>query len=176
MRSPARIRGRVTHRSLAGTRGTTSTEAADGRYLTLAALEPKFWAAFCETADRPDLRAVHGTDDPAERTALREELDALFAERPRADWLDRFGDTEAMVGPVHTARELLADPQLDARDLVVRQPGGPSRIGFPARSSAEPAPPDAPAPALGEHTVELLRAHGLDESAIEALRSEGVIG
>lgn len=149
--------------------------AADGRYLTLAALEPKFWAAFCEAVDRPDLRAVHGTDDPAERDALREELEALFAERPRAEWLDRLADTEAMVGPVRTPREVLDDPQVEARGLIDRQSEGSPRIGFPARSSAEPPTPDAAAPALGEQTNAILSALGLDESTLEDLRDEGVI-
>lgn len=150
-------------------------QAADGRYLTIAALEPKFWAAFCEAVDRSDLRPVHGTDDPAERRALREELIALFAERPRADWLDRLADTEAMVGPVNTPRELLADPQIEARDLVERPDDGPPRIGFPARHSGGGAGPDRPAPALGEHTDELLGALGLDDSALEQLRNDGVV-
>lgn len=150
-------------------------ETADGRYLTLAALEPKFWAAFCDAVDRPELRAVHGTDDPAERSALREELAALFAERARDDWLDRLADTEAMVGPVNTPRELLADPQIDARDLVERPDDGAPRIGFPARFSAGRTTPDWPAPNLGEHTDELLGALGLDDSTLEELRKEGVV-
>lgn len=150
-------------------------EAADGRSLTLAALEPRFWAAFCEAVDRPDLRAVHGTDDPAELTALREELAALFAERARDDWLDLLADTEAMVGPVHTPRELLDDPQIDARGLVERPDDGAPRIGFPARFAGGRAATDGPAPALGEHTDELLGAIGLDDSALEDLRAEGVV-
>lgn len=149
--------------------------AADGRYLTLAALEPKFWAAFCEAVDRPDLRAVHGTEDPAERAALREELEALFAQRPRADWLDRLAAAEAMVGPVQTPRELLDDPQVEARGLMERESQGPPRVGFPARSTAEPSPPDAAAPALGEQTDEVLRSLGLDESMLEDLRDANVI-
>jgi crotonobetainyl-CoA:carnitine CoA-transferase CaiB-like acyl-CoA transferase len=150
-------------------------EAADGRSLTLAALEPRFWAAFCEAVDRPDLRAVHGTDDPAELTALREELAALFAARARDDWLDQLADTEAMVGPVHTPRELLEDPQIDARGLVERPDDGAPRIGFPARFSGGRAAADGPAPALGEHTDELLGAIGLDDSALEDLREAGVV-
>lgn len=150
-------------------------EAADGRYLTLAALEPKFWAAFCEAVDRPDLQAVHGTDDPAERSALREELAALFAERSRDDWLDRLADTEAMVGPVNTPRELLVDPQIDARGLVERPDDGAPRIGFPARFSGGPAVSAGPAPGLGEHTDELLGALGVDDSTLEDLRNEGVV-
>lgn len=151
-------------------------KAADGRYLTLAALEPKFWEAFCSTVDRPDLVDYHLTDDPAERRALREELTDLFAERPRSAWLADLTEAETMVGPVHTPRELLEDPQLRARGIVIRPDAAPPRVGFPARSNAAAATTDESVPGHGEHTEGLLRDLGIPSNRIDALRDEGVIG
>ena len=150
--------------------------AADGRHLTLAALEPTFWAAFCDAVDRPDLRDLHGTTDPAERRALREELEALFAERPREAWIERLADAEAMVAPVLRPAELVDDPQLAERGLIERPDDAAPRIGFPARSTVAPAPTDASAPAHGEHTDPVLAELGLSGADIAGLRDDGVIG
>jgi alpha-methylacyl-CoA racemase len=79
---------------------------ADGRHLTLAALEPAFFARVCEILDVPELAARQYEPDQA---ALRAELSALFARRALADWLDVFDDEEACVGPVATLAEAHAD-------------------------------------------------------------------
>jgi len=126
-------------------------EAADGEYLALAALEPAFWAAFCEAAERPDLVDAHLSADPDERAALREELRALFRQRPRAAWLERFDGVDATVAPVRTVREAVESPQVRERGLLEAGPAG-ERVGFPVRSSAGRPGTDERVPALGEHT------------------------
>ena len=150
-------------------------EAADGRYLTLAALEEKFWVAFCGATEREDLVDVHDTEDPAELAALREELEALFASRPREEWLDLLADVDAAIGPVNTPAEMAEDPQLEARGLVRRPADAPPRVGFPYRSSAEPESTDESIPGHGEHTGELLGQCGYSGEEVEALRDDGVI-
>jgi len=151
-------------------------EAGDGRYLTLAALEPKFWRTFCEAVDREDLIDAHLTQDPAERRALREELASLFAERPRTDWLDDLADLETMIGPVLTPTEMLSDPQLEARDLVIEPADAPPRVGFPARQSTPPSGSDESVPGHGEHTDAVLQEAGFSNARLETLREAGVIG
>lgn len=150
-------------------------EAADGRHLTLAALEEKFWVAFCEAVDRDDLIDAHGTEDSAELAALREALDELFAERPRDEWLEMLADVDAAVGPVNTPAEMVEDPQLDARGLFQRAEGAPPRVGFPARTSTESPGPDESIPGHGEHTGELFRQQGYTDDEIDTLREDGVI-
>jgi crotonobetainyl-CoA:carnitine CoA-transferase CaiB-like acyl-CoA transferase len=78
---------------------------ADGRWLTVAALEPKFFARLCEVLGRPDLAARHGDPD---QEALAAELQAVFAERPLADWLARFDREDVCVGPVWSRAEAAA--------------------------------------------------------------------
>ncbi|MDF9747522.1 CaiB/BaiF CoA transferase family protein [Natrinema salsiterrestre] len=149
-------------------------ETADGRYVTLAALEPKFWTAFCEEAGREDLVDLHGTEDPAELTAVREELEALFATRSRDAWLEALSD-ETMVGPVCTPAEAVDHPQLEARGLIERPDDAPPRIGFPARGSNVPESHDESIPAHGEHTDELLASVGYDEDERADLREAGAV-
>jgi crotonobetainyl-CoA:carnitine CoA-transferase CaiB-like acyl-CoA transferase len=72
-------------------------ECADGRFLTLTALEPKFWRRFCELVERPDLL-------PRQNDA-HEELEALFRTRPLADWLALFVDEDVPAAPVATFTE-----------------------------------------------------------------------
>jgi alpha-methylacyl-CoA racemase len=150
-------------------------ETADGEWLTLAALEPEFWAAFCEAVDRPDLVEHHLATEAAERDALREELAALFRERPREEWLDRLDDPDLMVAPVRTVREALDSEQVRERGLVRSGPAG-ERVGLPLRSSAGTGDPAEELPALGEHTAAVLREHGYDDEAIERLRAAGATG
>ena len=92
-------------------------ETADG-YVTLAALEPQFWTAFCDAVGREDLAGYHMTEDPAERAALREELEALFAERTRDEWVQTFADVDACVDGVYTPTEAVADETFRERGAL----------------------------------------------------------
>ncbi|PSP76721.1 CoA transferase [Halobacteriales archaeon QS_3_64_16] len=150
-------------------------ETADERYVTLAALEPKFWKAFCETIGREDLIEIHGSDDPDVQAALREELTAIFAGRSRAEWEEELRDVPAMVGPVNTPREALSDPQIEAREVVSHPAEAPPRVGFPARSTEEPAAGEESIPDRGEQTESVLHEHGFEESEIDDLRASGAI-
>jgi alpha-methylacyl-CoA racemase len=81
-------------------------ETADGRHLTVAALEPRFWARLVEVVERPDLvaRAADG----------HAELETLFASRPLGDWLDLFEGEDVAVAPVRTPEEA-GLPEADGR-------------------------------------------------------------
>jgi len=149
-------------------------ETEDGRYVTFAALEEKFWTTFCEEVGREDLLDVHGSDDPAELEAIREELEALFASRSRDEWLETLSD-ETVVGPVYTPAEALEHPQFEARGLVERPDDAPPRVGFPAAGPDAPESDDESLPDHGEHTDELLASVGYDETQRAELRDAGVI-
>lgn len=146
-------------------------ETADGKYVTLAALEPKFWQAFCDAIDREDLLSEHMTGDPAARQALREELEAIFGERTREEWVEALGDVDATVDGVYTPGEAVESAQF--RERVVRTGDAPPRVGFPA--ACDLPRNDESIPDHGEHTDELLREAGYEEQAIEQLREAGAI-
>ena len=139
---------------------------SDGRQVALGALEPKFWLAFCAAVDRPDLEA-RGYDPDA-----RPGVEALFASRPFAAWIELSRTCDCCLEPVWEGDEIEADPQLRARDLFFeladpRVPGGHVRsLRTPLRFGPQP---ERPAPALGAHTREELAAAGVDPAAIDAI-------
>jgi crotonobetainyl-CoA:carnitine CoA-transferase CaiB-like acyl-CoA transferase len=81
-------------------------ETADARHLTVAALEPAFFARLTELLDRPEL-AERQFD--ADQKALAAELAAIFAARPLAEWLELFDSEDVCVGPVATLAEAASD-------------------------------------------------------------------
>jgi alpha-methylacyl-CoA racemase len=152
-----------------------SYETADGRWLVLAALEPKFWRTFCEAVDREDLVAEHGSDDPDVRAALRAELEDLFRERTREEWEAALSDVDAAVTGVYAPAEVDEHPQFRARGLVERSEDAPPRIGFPARHRETPTETSEVVPKQGEHTRRYLAEIGYDEAAIERLFESGAV-
>jgi crotonobetainyl-CoA:carnitine CoA-transferase CaiB-like acyl-CoA transferase len=142
---------------------------ADGRALTVAAVEPRFWANLCRMLDRDSFIALQYAPWP-DQQHIFDELHTIFAARTLDQWLGFFGDAEVCVGPGWTLAEALVfhTPQVVARDQpgegVVKQLGG--MFGIEAA---------LPAPALGQHNDELLAALGHDQAAIAALRTDGVI-
>ena len=148
--------------------------ARDG-WISVGALEPQFWKALCETIDRPDL-----LDDAYAMGARRDEviveLSDVFREKTRAEWMERFDGVDACVGPVNDFAEAFADEQLRHRNMIVEDSGGWSHVGNPIKlkSSTEDLVRLQP-PQLGEHTVDTLRALGIDENTERELRAAGAI-
>jgi alpha-methylacyl-CoA racemase len=105
---------------------------ADGRHLTVGALEPKFFARLCEVLGRPEL--AERQYDPEEQDGLGRELAGLFARRPLAEWLAFLDAEDVCVGPVWTLAEAAGE------------------LG----SAGAAAPPE-----LGEHTEPWRRELGL---------------
>lgn len=132
----------------------------DGRHLAVGALEPKFWRTLCDEIDRPDWRDQPA--DPEARRRIRHELAELFGSRALDYWVERFAEVDCCVSPVLTLEEAMADPQLRARGMFAEQ-GGRTGYAFPLRFDPPVAPEAGPAPALGEHTRELLAEVGITE-------------
>jgi crotonobetainyl-CoA:carnitine CoA-transferase CaiB-like acyl-CoA transferase len=81
-------------------------ETADGRYLTIGALEPKFFRRLCELLERPDL--IERQYD-ADQAALAHALAAMISRRSLAEWLEKFEGEDVCVGPVATLEEAAAE-------------------------------------------------------------------
>ena len=150
---------------------------ADG-YVTLGALEPKFWGAFCRGVGREDL-AEHAFDPPgsdAHRT-----LCEIFAQRTREQWSAFAAEYDCCLEPVMELDEALSSELVAAREMVVEldQPGAqrPVRLlGLPFKLSRTPGDPGrAPAPGLGEHTREVLTEAGFAGEEIDALLAGGAV-
>lgn len=149
-------------------------EAGDGGYVTLAALEPKFWREFCRAVDREDLMDFHMTSEEEELQELRDELRELFKKKTRDEWEDQLGDLDVMFGPVKSPREAVNDPQIMERDIVIEE--GFPRIGLPFNTASTLNSGEGEeVPDLGEHTENILLSRGYDQQQIEELREKGAI-
>ena len=142
---------------------------ADGRALTVSAVEPHFWANLCRMLDREQYVALQYAPWPDQQRVFAD-LDALFAGRALAEWLEFFGDAEVCVGPALTLAEALE--QRADRVFTLDQPGeGPLRQLGGLLGPTSPLP----APGLGEHTDAALAALGRGPEQIAALREAGVV-
>ncbi len=150
---------------------------ADG-WVTLGALEPKFWQALCRGVGREDLIAAQ-FERPG--SAAHGEVEAIFAARTREQWEAFAREHDCCLEPVLELDEALDSELVGAREMVVEldQPGAerPVRLlGVPVKLSRTPGDhARLPGPALGEHTDEVLRAAGYSAEEIAELLADGAV-
>jgi alpha-methylacyl-CoA racemase len=132
-------------------------QTADGKWMAVGALEPRFYAALL---DKLGLADVPDRGDPRNWPELRARLAARFAERTRDEWAAAFAGSEACVEPVLSLTEAAADPHLAARQTYVTGDGMIQPSPSP-RFSRTPGRLSQPPPRPGQHTVEALTAWGL---------------
>jgi crotonobetainyl-CoA:carnitine CoA-transferase CaiB-like acyl-CoA transferase len=150
---------------------------ADDRHVALGALEPQFFARFCEAAGVPAL-AGRQFDDGG-RGPL-DELTALFATRTRDEWTRLGHQHDCCLAPVLGGDEPKSDPQLQARGLFLEvetpwEGKAMPSLATPVRLAGVKAPL-RPAPRHGADTDEVLREAGFDPGEVGALRAAGVVG
>ncbi len=150
-------------------------ECADG-WVTLGALEPKFWRAWCEGVGREDLIEAQFQAPGSEAHA---EVQAIFRTRTRTEWEAFAREHDCCLEPVLDLDEALDSELVRAREMVVEieQPGAerPVRqLGIPVKLGRTPAThARLPGPALGEHTEQALREAGYTAEALAALLESG---
>ena len=155
----------------------------DDRWIILNMPEPHWWPKFCAALGREDLLedARFGSiksrfDNMPE---LIDTLDATFATKPLEAWGRIFDDNGLIWGPAATLAELADDPQAAAAGLfpdVARPDGSAVRtVAIPWQIAGADVAPRGPAPAVGQHTVEVLLGAGLTEGEVAALAGAGVI-
>lgn len=156
-------------------------ETQDGKHVTLAALEYKFWHTFCTHIGHLELLPFHMPVGPEERAQALEMLRGIFKTHTRDEWIAALSEIDACIGPVYSIDEALNDPHARARDIRVK-----SKVGtgshetietlqtFP-RISNEVKKQRYPIPTLGADTIELLHEAGYSEQEIEQLKTGGHI-
>src|SRR5438270_8791241 len=126
-------------------------ECAGGGFYSVGALEPKFWAALCGALDRQDLVDRQFSED----VAVQRDVEEIFMTRTREEWRAIVEPLDACCEPVLGLDEVPRHPQIAARGVLEAMQRGS-------------------APALGEHSAEILAEVGGDATGFEELRSTGV--
>lgn len=157
--------------------------SADG-HVIIALGNDTLWAKFCEHVDRQELISDERFQTNADRTENHDQLFPILSEimsqRATDDWIDALGNIGVPCGPINAMDKVVTHPQVEAREMITRvahQITGEVEVpGVPIKLSETPGSVDAPAPSLGEHTIEvltgLLKMHP-DE--VEELRQDGII-
>ncbi|MEA2440526.1 MAG: alpha-methylacyl-CoA racemase [Thermoleophilaceae bacterium] len=141
---------------------------ADG-YVTLGALEPKFWQAWCRGVGREDL-IEHQFQAPGSEPHA--EVEQIFLSRTRDEWSAFAAENDCCLEPMLDLDEALDSDLVRAREMVVEldQPGAAQpvrQLGVPVKLSRTPGGVHSPAPGLGENTREVLEALGYDADELE---------
>jgi alpha-methylacyl-CoA racemase len=110
---------------------------ADGRYMSVAAVEPKFYARLIEVLG---LRDVPDRADQRNWDAIRTQIGTRFAQRTQRAWTDEFAELDACVTPVLKLHEAAQHPHVVARGTFVKVAGRPQPAPAP-RFSATPTAP-----------------------------------
>jgi crotonobetainyl-CoA:carnitine CoA-transferase CaiB-like acyl-CoA transferase len=152
----------------------------DDEYVALGALEPKFWAAFCDRIARPDLIPFQNAA-PAGKAGVLAQVRAIMRTRTRDQWLALFADIDVCLSAVNTLDQAINDPHIAARGAVIRLEGTTyPTIPIAVTSAESPsqrseAPRTTVARALGADTDEVLDAAGIGRRKRDDLRRHGVI-
>jgi crotonobetainyl-CoA:carnitine CoA-transferase CaiB-like acyl-CoA transferase len=155
-------------------------QTADG-WINIGAANQANWLRLIEIIGLPRLAEDERFRDNAARMhnlpALIELLTARFRERPTSEWLALLEAAGVPAGPVLTIEQMVEDPQVQARDMVVevqhKTAGRTRALGTPVKFSATPTRVSRAAPLLGEHTREILAEYGMAPTEIDKLIHDG---
>lgn len=157
--------------------------ASDGFFI-LGVANQGLWQRFCHSIQRPDLltdpRFVTNDDRVEHRAECVQLLSELFQTKTVAEWMEAIGDAGVPCGPINRVSEVLSDPQVLARNMVLNlpHPNVPNlRVaGSPLKLTETPPSVRYPPPLLGQHNEEVLTELGYDAKNIARLIETGVIG
>jgi crotonobetainyl-CoA:carnitine CoA-transferase CaiB-like acyl-CoA transferase len=155
---------------------------ADG-WINLGGANQANWERIVKAIGRPELAQDERFRTNGDRMKNLAALTPLIAERMKsrssAEWIREFEAAGVPVGPVNRIGEMLADPQVLAREMVVEvdhpRAGRTKALGLPIKFSETPGEITRAAPLLGQHTREVLAGLGYSAAEIERLGSEGAI-
>jgi crotonobetainyl-CoA:carnitine CoA-transferase CaiB-like acyl-CoA transferase len=164
----------------------TTYETKDGRRLSVGCSEPWLWDNLCTALGRPELasyyrRVEHLTRAPSpEEAQVREELQAIFLQRTREEWLAYLADKNVCIGPVNTAAEVFADPQIQHRQMRLDHHTATGEVviqaGIGVKLSDTPGSVRHLGPQVGQHTEEVLAALGYAAAERQRLHAAGIVG
>jgi len=153
-------------------------ECADGKFISVGALEPQFWKALCEATGMEEFISEQMAS-PDRMAEIHAAFEKTFASKSRDEWVQALAGVEACVAPVNDFNEMKADPQVKARGMIDSQEipgyGAFAQLGIPVALAENPGSLRRAAPGLGEHNEEIYGEVGLSGAEVAALASEGVL-
>ena len=162
---------------------TNTYACKDGRYVIIGGNGESIFQRLMCAAGRPDMARDERFAGNENRVIHEAEIDQALAEWTQTltldEALDALSEAEVPAGPIYSVREMMADPQYNARELFEQVDTAQGPLKIPAllpRLEATPGRTDWPGPALGEHNHEVYgEVLGLDASQLEALREQGIV-
>ena len=164
----------------------TTYETKDAKLLSVGCSEPWLWGNLCNALERPDLQpfyrhAGHLKRPPnAEEARVREQLQTIFRQRKRDEWVDFLRDKNVCIGAVNTVAEVFDDPQVQHRQMLVAHEssthGTVRQAGIGLKLSDTPGSVRHIGPQLGQHTADVLAELGYSQEDVTHLRDQAVVG
>ena len=152
----------------------------DGKYLSIAAIEPWFWVNLCRALGREDLAESQDAKGP-QRREITSFLEETFSTRTRDEWFELLKDQDISVGKVYDLEEALADPHVAYRNMVVEvetpnvAEGKVSQVGIPFNLSETPGRVRHVGSVTGQHTEEVLQGLGYSRERFLELKQREVV-
>lgn len=154
-----------------------SYQCADGRWLAIGPFEPWFWANLCRALGREDLMPHQWNREIWPE--IGKSFTEIFRTKPRDEWYDQLNQTDICVGRVFEVDEMVDDPQIRARAMIVEVDhptlGKVPQVGIPMKLSETPGEIRFAGVTPGYHTDQILHEIGLDAARIGALRERGTV-
>lgn len=155
----------------------------DDRYIVIGAASQSLWEKLCGALSAPTLLQDSRFKTPPLRVENRSDLESLlipiFLTKSSHEWLAILNGAKVPCGPVNTYEEAISDPQVKTRDILTdirhTKAGKLKLLDTPVYLSDTPRVELKQAPALGEHSVDVLRANGFDEASVEKLLAGNVV-
>ncbi|MDD3365224.1 MAG: CaiB/BaiF CoA-transferase family protein [Syntrophomonas sp.] len=151
----------------------------DDRYVSLGAVEDKFWAEFCEKIERPEY--INLQWNISLQQDIQADVRAIMMNRSRDEWVEFFAKSDICFTPVLTLEEMCVHPQVLARDMILKLANvkGSGKdvalTGVPIKLSGTPGVAKLSFPKLGEHTDAVLIEAGYTEKEIDEFKKLGAI-
>ena len=154
-------------------------ETKDGKYISIGSVEPKFYANLCQLLGREDF-IEHQYVEGEKREEIFQYFKKTFLTKTRDEWVEILRQKDTCVAPVHSLDEVVSDPHLRAREMIVEVDhptlGRAKQIGSMIKLSELPFKARTWSQRFGQHTEEILLGLGYDKARINELREAEVIG
>lgn len=154
-------------------------KTSDNKYVSLGAIEAKFWSGFCTRIGRPEFIPLQWADDKQEEMIA--DIRTIMMGKTQSEWVELFSDIDICFTPVLNLEEMCRHPQIQSREMIISlhdfNNSGKTMFlaGIPVKLSATPGVVKPKFSQLGEHNTEILLGLGYSENEINQFRENKII-